>query len=793
MTFAITLKSLATGKARFLCAVAGVAAAVGSVVFTTSLSATNSAQAPALAREAVRPWDSWKVDGEFGFGRRGGRSAVRETPPARQRGKAARLPKPDLKLELVAATIDIRPGGRVLQGPPMRAVIAPAPSANPYGSTRLVEGRWVDAASSQPEIVCTRNTLKRFRSGMLAEIGDEIKFVGRSGTMSARLVGLLDDLKLPPGFPGVFANGAAFAGLAGEKKGSVSFWKEKIEAPGVLTPDSETVVAVFKGDEQRRMDYARPLMLVAAILTALALLVNSLLLSVEANRGSLAVLRTIGLTRAGTIRFAAAESLLSTLAGAVLGTVGAMSALWFYVAADTAAFPAGAAFDWRSAGIAFAAALGVSFMAVLFALKSFLSVKPLDASASRPRSRRLGMAIAFAFGFGAFVAVEIWGASLMRGFVPSEEWPDAIVSLLPAGTSSFDIGKLRDVKGVARISELMPLQVDLPADPSAPSAKPGRGGPYRPNALFLAAEWLPAFRFVEGDHTSAAKAIAGTDACVISLMMSRARGLHKGDMLTVLAGGRGPRTEVRLPIAGVVDVNWHMVTSRGLVRGMNGAPGMTDGPVFASFDTVEAIDPRPAAHVRMTHLWVEYEKDFLEKNGVFPSGRMVEREIAAKLGNPDSFTVRLHARDEIADGTLAHGSDIIGQVARVPFVFLAVLAIGFVAMLVSEADAKKYEYSVLRSVGATRMQLASRLAAAALKTAFWGIVAALPTGAFAGWAFAVKTASAWPGMPHYFEVPWRIIAEGAVGAVVFALLVAVPTAFAVVKRHLTRNDNGLPF
>ena len=787
MILKTVLKSLARGKARFICAIVGVAAAVGAVTFVTSLSATNSAQAPYLAKEAVRPWSAWKIEGEFGFGRRrGGKPPAARSEARTERKAPARISKCDLKMELIGATIDCRPGGRALQGPPMRAVIARSPAQNPYESTKLIEGRWVDLNSSSCEVVCTRNTLKRFRGEALAKVGDTVKFVGGAGTMSAKIVGFLDDQKLPMGFPSVFANNAAFDGFAGEKKGSISLWRDNVDGPGVLTPSSERVVESFKGDEQRRMDYARPLMLAAAILTALALLVNSLLLSVEANRGSLAILRTVGLTRFGVVRFAFAESLLSTCVGALSGVLLAALALCAYVSLDPVAFPAGVAFNFRIMAIAFGSALVIAPVAVLFALKSFLSVRALDASSIRPRSRRLGMAVAFAFGFGAFVAVEIWGASLMRGFVPSPEWPDAIVSLLPGGASSFDIEKLRGIKGVKRISELLPLQVDLKDGASAKTAKSSKGGEYRPNALFLAAEWLPEFNFVEGDHSSAAKALREGDGCVISLMMSRARSLHKGDELKVLAGGRGPKTEVSLPIVGVVDVNWHMVTSRGLVRGMNGASGMTDGPVFVSFDTVESLDPRPAAHVRMTHLWVEYEKDFLNKNGVFGAARIIEREISSRLGGSNDFTVRLHARDEIADGTLAHGSDLIGQAARVPFVFLAILAIGFIAMLVAEADAGKNEYAVLRAVGATRSQLVARLAAAALKTAAWGIVIALPFGALAGWLFAIKTAAVWPGMPHYFVVPWRIIAEGALGAVLFAIIVAIPTAMSIIKRATKR-------
>lgn len=771
MIFGLMLRGLKRGKVRFLCAVSGIAAAVGAVVFTFSLAATNAAQAPALAKRAAAPWTAWRFE------------------------RTGREMRPDLSLDVVPMTIDLRPGGRVLQGPPMRAVLALAPAENPYGCTGLYEGRWVDHSANGLEMVCTRNSLVRFGRGKAPPLGSLVKFVGMSGTMTATVVGYLENAKLPPGWPGVFVNKAAFSVLKDERQGTVAFWKSAPDPapPDLLTAESDAVVRAFTGDEARRMDYARPLLFAAAVLTALCLLVNSLLLAVESNRRVLATLRAVGLTRGGVVSLVAAESLFATGVGWMLGCLGGIAALALFVAADPPAFPVGAVFAWRVMGVAGATALAVAFAAVLFALRPALAVRPLDAQDWRPHRRRRGMAVAFACGFGAFVAVEVWGASLMRAFVPSQEWPDAIVSILPAGVSSFDIEKLRGIPGVKRISELMPLQLNF--DPEEPMDVPGgrggrsgRGGarPCR-NALFLAAEWLPGFKFLEGSWDEATNAIFRTDACVITEMMSRARNLHVGDRLRVSVGGRGPRTPVELPVAGVVDLNWHMVTSRGLVRGMNRAPVMTDGPVFVSFDTLESLDARPAPHVKMTHLWVEYEPGFLKEKGVFPAGREVERAIAHALGldpsNPDNASiVRLHARDEIADGTLAHGSDLIGQAARVPFVFLAILAIGFIAMLVADADASRREFAVLRAVGATRGQLTARLAGGALRTAVWGMLFGFPVGALAGWLFSLGTGAAWPGLPHYFVVPVRVVLEGAAGAVLFAMAFALPSAYAIVRR-----------
>ena len=768
MILRLMLRGLRRGKARFLCAVLGIAAAVGAVVFTFSLTATNAAQAPALAKRATAPWAAWRFDGG------GGRSGASAASPRRA----------DLALEVVGMTIDYRPGGRVLQGPPMRAVVAAAPKENPYGCTQLVEGRWPDAASSACEVVCTKNTLVRFGRGVPPPVGTDVKFVGEKGTLTAKVVGYLAEAKLPMDWPGVFANPAAFAILKDETHGRIVFWKTVPDRapPDMLTAESEQVVRAFTGDEARRMDYARPLLFAAAILTALCLLVNSLLLAVESNRRVLATLRTVGLTRGGVVALVTVESLFATGVGWLLGCLGGCIALMLFVAADSVSFPVGPTFAWGVMGVAGVLALVVAFVAVLFALRPALTVRPLDAQDARPHRRRRGMAIAFGCGFGAFVAVEVWGASLMRAFVPSEEWPDAIVSILPEGVSSFDIEKLRAISGVKRISELVPLQLNF--DPEEPmempgggraGARPSRGGPggggragARPsrNALFLAAEWLPQFKFIEGTWEEATNAIFRTDACVITEMMSRARKLHKGDKLRVAMGGRGPKIPVELPIAGVVDLNWHMVT-------------------------VESLDARPAQMVKMTHLWVEYEPEFLKEKGVFPAGREVEKAIAHALGldpsNPNNpATVRLHARDEIADGTLAHGSDVIGQAARVPFIFLAILAIGFIAMLVADADATKREFAVLRAVGATKGQLTLRLARGALRTAFWGIVCGLPVGALAGWLFSFSTGAVWPGLPHYFVLPVRVVLEGAAGAVVFALAFALPAAHVIVRRAARR-------
>ena len=90
-------------------------------------------------------------------------------------------------------------------------------------------------------------------------------------------------------------------------------------------------------------------MLVAAILTALSLLVNALLLSIESNRKELAMLRMAGLGKCGVVWLVTKEALATALAGYILGTALAAAGLFAYVALDQVTYPAGMVFDERAA------------------------------------------------------------------------------------------------------------------------------------------------------------------------------------------------------------------------------------------------------------------------------------------------------------------------------------------------------------------------------------------------------------------------------------------------------------
>lgn len=719
-------------KARHFCAVLGIAIAAGTVIFIRSLVASNDAQAESVAARLLL-----------------------EVPV-------------EASAQTTRASLDYRPDGRVMQGPPLMTTFATAADLVPSG-----------------EVVVTRALFAQ-RHLEPPPIGTTLTFVGRKGAYRLKLAKILDWARPLRGYPNAFVSPETAAGIAEE------WLPYSARTAAELAPG-------FRSDAGRNFDRARGLLLWASALTALCLLINTLSLSVEAKRRDYAIMRVLGLTRWGLVRLVWREAFGLSVLGFIVGAVGSAALLFAYTAADAALFPEGGVLAKSSFVLSALLTIGAAFVAALIALRPALAVKPLEAASFRPpRHRPWGMILSFAFGFGAFVAVEVWGASLTKAFVPSKEWPDAIVSILPGGVSSFDIEKLRNLEGVKAISELQPLQVNF--SPLVEQKGLGnvfdtkRQKSYR-NALLLASDRVPNFKFVAGERTAATNALFSGDACLITEMMARARHLSLGDDLK-LDCGRG--FILSLKIVGILDLNWHMVTSRGLVRGLNRMPINTDGPVFVSFDTLAAADRRPQEFVHMTHVWLDYEPDFLAKYGVFEAGRRVEKSIVKALnganlvtkeGEVRGNTVRLHARDEVAEGTLAHGNDLVGSMARVPFIFVVVVSLGFISLLVADCDARRRAFAVLRAVGATRYQLAAILAAGALKVAVLGVVLGLVGGSVTGWLFTFgtrKMMANW-GLPAGFAIPWTPILQGTTAALAFVILLAVPVAYTLIYRATRRH------
>lgn len=405
---------------------------------------------------------------------------------------------------------------------------------------------------------------------------------------------------------------------------------------------------------------------------------------------------------------------------------------------------------------------------------------------SRDPSRSRGLVLTLALGLGAFIAIHIWGATLMSAFVPSPEWPDVIVSVLPSGYTPTQADLAMHVPGFSPPATPL-LASQFPLDATSADLLRSRGAAPDGQLLLLGADPadylgpapIAPFRFAQGSPEDARAAFqafadaAPADAsipapCLVPALTAHALRLRLGDTLSL--AGRS------FQLVGILDLNWHMVTSRAQLRTRSGrldtpsggAPQhLTKHPARAAGALPPASPPARTLGLLLTSpaaaspligapgheyfFWGNFAPEFKTLHPLAATVRL-DAQIRAAVGPDSASTLQVHHRDEIADGTLSHGSDILGTMARIPFWSLVVTASGIAVLLIASATLSRREFATMRALGMTRSQLARLLLGEALLVALAAILVSLLLGILFGWSFTGLGGAAW-SLPLTFAFP----------------------------------------
>ncbi len=918
MTFRLLFRSVRHEWPRLLSAVLGVAAATGLLAWHLGLACTAIHSGHDAAARAAAPFSAWigpptpgprpdsaKADAKpHPKGR--ARATAEATGGRRMMGRGGGMPIPRqliaalesspivekvVPLATIGVTMDVRPGGRVLQGPPFsgRAVELPADGI-PF-NVGQIEGSLPDSASEVPEVVASESL---FGTRVpKPEIGKVLPFVLAKGTVDVKIVGFFKMSGLVPAFPSLYVNKAAMAAIAklspdfrplpnlllvvtkvGADPADLGLVLDEVpEADACQLYTVDAVASRFRSDTVSHLVSQLPMSLTLAVITASCLMATVLLIGLALQRRRIAELRCAGMTRGGVARLLLAETAFMVVPGWFLGLCCAAFCLQVFLWTESGGgeLPSVIYLGWQTPVFSAILAVLVGGFAVIFPALLAMRVKPLevignDISESRPVSpikaalavclllplplvamepalpsalksvlmlcvclpcfiaslilgmhplmrlveivflrpvgwllrldpkllqRRLsrdparaaGTVLTLALGLGGFVAIHIWGGTLMSSFVPSPEWPDVIVSALPSGLTADEVNAVRTCDGIAdgRVIDIectqFPMELNDGTKPEGVlllfGADPLEAFGEKP---------LASFRFIEGERVEAARAMSSGDYCVITKMLSNMTGLHKGDSFHV--AGR------TLEVAGVTDLNWHMVTSRANVRTRFGggrktpaskasaqnnrpAAAMPQRTMGAAFVSEKFVRSLTGNEDRTFFLWLNLSPELRAMNGLKASV-LLDAQIRAAIRPDGSSAIRVHHRDEISDGTLSHGNDILGAMARIPFWSLAVTSTGIVVLLIASVRGSKREFEVMRAIGMTRSQLGRLIFGEALLVTLAALVLSLVTGILVGWSFTGL--SRWlmsAGLDVKLIVPWATICKGVLFAVGLCVVMAV--------------------
>ena len=925
--FKLAWGALCKEKGRLITAIFGIAAATGLLVWHCGLAETAISQSELAAIKATTPFGAWiqgptmgtsmnsvkaqenakkekrAVAGQaVGFRRGGSRAPAGQIPQELYDAvTSSQTVKSTLELQVFPIVLDIRPGGHIIQGPPMTAQVAVIPESGkqPFSANELVEGVWVDRNADTMDATVSYAVFEQRRLP-IPELGSTINLINKNGTISLRIVGFYKYSNLVAAFPSIYTTEKAYKEISGKSypamdvndRGNLLLCEMADGYTGdaleeVLDSVSEaadkctftTLSALkdrFESDTVGQIRAQLPLSLTLAFITAICMMTTVLVTSLAEQRKRMAILRCIGMTRKGAVGVMFSETLIIALLGWIVGTVLALIALQCFLFADgSEQLPNIIHITYVTPLCSLILCLFVSLFAVIAPAIHAVRIAPLEAVApiaitpqpiskkkvicgiilllplfimglpfandetslrylmialgmpcftigcwllihpimrivefiflplvawsvrldkhilarrlSREPTRSVGTIMTLSFGLCSFIAIHIWGGTLMSSYVPSTEWPDAIVSALPGGLSFEQIEKGNKAAGLGR--DLIPIECSqFTLDKTTCEKIANLGGSsegqvlifgINPEKAFGGNNPFADFRFTNGNAKQAAVDLASGDTCIVPDMFLRLTGLNVGDTIS-LAGKN-------LRICGSVDLNWHLVTSRAQVRTLSGRldvkgkpkksmsnprAGRTMGMIFLSEKTAREMTGNKD---RVNFIWAQLSPELRKIHPLQATVRLDE-SLRATMNPGNESVLKVHHRDEIADGTIAHGDDIIGTMAQIPFWSLIVTSAGIIALLIASAKASQNELRTMRAVGMTRSQVMRLFAGEAMLVIICMLIISFFGGMLIGWSFTACTRLAMrAGLAVTLVIPWLTVLKGIGFAILLcAIMTAIP-------------------
>jgi putative ABC transport system permease protein len=411
--------------------------------------------------------------------------------------------------------------------------------------------------------------------------------------------------------------------------------------------------------------------------------------------------------------------------------------------------------------------------------------------------RTLGTTVALTVGLGLYVAMMVWGYSMLQPFKPGDWVPDLLAAFQMGGLPDEEIQALRQVKGVIA-EQCIPLAVDQPRLAGDITGSNEGNSVTRqdnvimigldPDVAFGGAKPLIGAKFVEGSATDAVAKLKQGRYCIVPDHFLAATGLRLGGKFSMIPPER-PDKPVEYTIAGAVSLpGWHWMTK---FSGLRRRSGRSAAMVFANYEDVR----RDFNLKQLNFFWMNIDK---QKYTIDQIGQAMQPIADRNLGDRQPVngqgawavgaqmfgqSLRISTPEEVSTRILARADDMIWAMCELPLITLLVTALGVVNTIMASVRARRWEFGVLRSVGVTRGAMARVILAEGLLIGIVACLLSLAFGVMAGWCGTgiSQYVSFFGGMETPLFIPWAKLTAGIATTLLLCLLAALWPAFTTAR------------
>lgn len=422
-----------------------------------------------------------------------------------------------------------------------------------------------------------------------------------------------------------------------------------------------------------------------------------------------------------------------------------------------------------------------------------LDPRLLKAQLSSNLGRTVGTTAALTVGLGLYVALLVWGYSMLQPFLPGKWVPDLLVSFQRGGIPDAEMEAVRQVRGVVA-EQCLPLAVEQPRLGDDLTGSHDRQSVTRqdsivlvgvdPQAAFGGARPVLDVEFTQGTRAEVLARLEQEHACLVPDYFIAATGLKVGDRFRLIPP-ESPEERVEYTIAGVIALpGSHFMTK---FSGMRRRDGRMAAMVFARLDDVR----RDFDLKEFNFLWMNLDPNVPVEEIAAGLRPIADRHLGPQqpVNQQGTWTnramvmgpsLRLSSRAQVYGDLRGRAEPIIWAMCQLPLITLLVTALGVINTVVASVRARRWELGVLRAVGTSRGALMRMILAEGLLIGLVTCLVSLAFGLLAGWCGMgiSQYVSFFGGLNPGLVVPWAKVALGVAATLGLCLAAALGPALA---------------
>lgn len=410
--------------------------------------------------------------------------------------------------------------------------------------------------------------------------------------------------------------------------------------------------------------------------------------------------------------------------------------------------------------------------------------------------RTAAAALSMAVGLGLFLGVQIWGFTMLDGFLVGPWAPDGVLAFQSGGLPLEKVPEIAHLPGVDP-AHCLPIVVEQPRLLDDVTGSAERASVIRQdNVVLVGIDPRQAFggdrplfdvEWAEGSPEQAIKELTAGRGCLVPDHFLTETKLRIGDSFDLVPPEK-PTAPVRYRIAGALRLpGWHWQTK---LTGFRSRTHRAAALVFANYGTVAEDFSLPAA----THLWLDFAGSSADPKAITAAAKEIyAAALPAAASGADGPKIRLMAVEDIRQMTRNNATRWIWGVSLLPLVSTAIAGLGVLNVILASIRSRRWELGVLRSIGIGQSSIVRAILAEGFLIGLVAVLLSLGFGLLAGWCGCgmAQYISFFGGLHPSLHVPWRVVGGALSAVLVLSTLAAVWPALSIGRlRPLTLLQQG---